>query len=288
MKLTEIFNQGKSTLSFEFFPPKTADQEKHLFEVIEQLKTYKPDFVSVTYGAMGKTSGKTFFWSKEIKEKHKIEPVVHLTCVAASRKDILSQLNELEKNNMKNILALRGDPPEGMQQFSAPKDGFRFAKELIAYIKENKPDFCLGAAGYPEKHPLADNIMVDVDHLKQKVEAGAEFIITQLFFDNNHFYSFKEKCNKKGIKVPIIPGIMPIVSYKSIKRMTGICGAQIPAKLHAKLEKHKGDKQSILQIGEEQAIEQCRELQKANVPGLHFFVMNQAEPISAILDELKR
>ncbi|MDD5594425.1 MAG: methylenetetrahydrofolate reductase, partial [Candidatus Margulisbacteria bacterium] len=218
MKVIDAFKKADPALSFEFFPPKTPEQEKHLFEVIGKLKVFAPDFVSVTYGAMGTTREKTFFWVREIKEKFKIEPVVHLTCVAATRDDIARQLDELESMGVKNILALRGDPPEGQKDFVPPADGFRYAKELIAFIKSRKPGFCVGAAGFPEGHPGAPNPAADTQYLKQKIDAGAEYVMTQLFFDNRFYFDFAARCQKAGINVPIIPGLMPITSLRQMKK----------------------------------------------------------------------
>jgi methylenetetrahydrofolate reductase (NADPH) len=285
MKISEKLKQGKPTISFEFFPPKTEEQEKHLYDVLAQLKDFKPDFVSVTYGALGATREKTFRWVKEIKDKFGIDPVAHLTCVAATKEGILSQLNELETMGVENILALRGDPPEGQPDFAPPANGFKYARDLIVYIKENQPRFCLGVAGFPEGHPKAASVSADISHLKAKIDAGGEYVITQLFFDNRHYFSFVERCKKAGINVPILAGIMPIVSLKQIKKMTEICGATIPPELSIKLEKNPAE---VEKIGVEYAISQCRSLLKSGVPGLHFFVMNQAGPISEILKEINR
>lgn len=279
MKVSAALKQGHPTLSFEFFPPKTEGQEAQLYTVIAELKRFAPDFVSVTYGAMGTTRAKTFFWVRRIKHEFALEPVAHLTCVAASRDDIARQLDELEKLGAENILALRGDPPEGMKDFVPPANGFRFAKELIGFIKQKKPAFCIGAAGFPEAPRL--------DQLKEKVEAGADYIITQLFFDNRCFFDFVAAGKKAGITVPIIPGLMPITSVKQIKRLTQVCGASIPHHLLEKLEKFEADAHVVQQIGVEQTAAQCQELLKAGVAGLHFFVMNQAGPISAVLEQLK-
>jgi len=286
MKVIDSLKKGEPTLSFEFFPPKTKEQEAHLFEVIGQLKKFNPDFASVTCGAMGTTREKTSYWVKALKEKFQIEPVEHLTCVAATKEVILKQLEAMHSFGISNILALRGDPPEGEEKFVAPENGFRYAKELVAFIKSHRFDFCLGVAGYPEGHRESSSIDQDIQYLKEKVDAGAEYIITQLFFDNRFFFDFLERCLKAGINVPIIPGIMPITSYKQVKKMTEICGATIPDKLLEKLEKFGDDKQSVAKLGIEQAVSQCQELLDAEVPGLHFFVMNQAGPISAILQQL--
>ena len=280
MKVTKAFNQAAPALSFEFFPPKTPEQERQLFDVIGQLKAFRPDFVSVTYGAMGKTKEKTFFWVKEIKDKFQIEPVAHLTCVAATKDAIARQIDELGTIGIENVLALRGDPPEGEKDFVPPQGGFQYAKELIAFIKTKQPGFCLGAAGFPEGER---NIL----YLKEKVAAGAEYIITQLFFDNKFYFDFVAKCRAAGITVPIVPGLMPITSYHQIKKMTSVCGATLPKALLAELESKKDDPQALLKLGTEQAVCQARQLLAADVPGLHFFVLNQAEPIATILGRLK-
>src|SRR3989339_2131482 len=283
MKVSDLFKQDKQTLSFEFFPPKTEEQEAHLFQVISELKNFNPDFISVTYGAMGRNRDKTFYWAKKIKQEFGIEPVAHLTCVAATKYGIKNQLGELESIGVQNILALRGDPPEGEKDFVPPADGFSYAKELISFIKQNKPQICLGVAGFPEVHPSLKDQSIDIKYLKEKVDAGAEYIITQLFFDNSHFFSFVEKCRNSGITVPVIPGIMPITSVKQIKRLTQICGAKIPQNLLNLLEEHVDDHEAIQKIGVDHAISQCEELLKAKVPGLHFFVMNQSGPVSKII-----
>jgi methylenetetrahydrofolate reductase (NADPH) len=279
MKVTEAFKKAAPTLSFEFSPPKTPEQEKHLFEVIGKLKTFRPDFVSVTYGAMGTTRAKTFAAVKEIKMNFGLEPVAHLTCVAATQDDIARQIEELEQIGVQNILALRGDPPEGRKDFLPPEGGFKFAKELIAFIKARQPGFCLGAAGFPEAPQTA--------YLKQKIDAGAEYIITQLFFDNKFYFDYVAQCRAAGINVPIIPGLMPITNYHQIKKMTQVCGATIPQDLLASLEAKQDDTQAISELGTERAVCQARQLLAVGAPGLHFFVMNQAEPISTILKELQ-
>ena len=277
MKVIDALQKGKPTVSFEFFPPKTKEQETHLFGVIAELAQFNPNFVSVTYGALGKSREKTFYWVKEIRDKFGLEPVAHLTCVAASREDIAGQIEQLDKIGVENILALRGDASAGV---------FKHACELVSFIKTLKPSTCIGVAGYPEKHPESIDFKDDIEHLKVKVEAGADYIVTQLFFDNKYFFEFRERCHKAGIKVPVIPGIMPITSLKQIQKLTGICGATVPNGLLAELEMHKDDPAKIEEIGVRQAVLQCRELLDKNVPGIHFFVMNQAGPITRILKKL--
>lgn len=286
MKVSDALKKGRATLSFEFFPPKTAEQEAKLFETIVALKALNPDYVSVTYGALGNTREKTFSLVKKIKDDFNLEPVVHLTCVAAARDDVLAQIKELQANKIENILALRGDPPLGHDRFVHPIGGFRFARDLVAFIKQQSPQICLGVAGYPEKHPEAKTLDLDIGHLKAKVEAGADYICTQLFFDNDVFFRFRDKCKKVGIKVPIIPGLMPITSLKNLKKMTEICGASIPGDLLDNLEKNKSDNDVIRKIGVEHAVSQCLGLLAGGVHGLHFFVMNQSWSISEILKKL--
>lgn len=287
MKVIDALKKGKPALSFEFFPPKTREQEEKLFEVIGQLKGFRPDFVSVTYGALGTDRKKTFFWVKEIKRRFGIEPLAHLTCVAAGRQDMAGQLKELEDMGVENILALRGDPPQGKEKFAAPAGGFHHADELVSFIKQRHPGICVGVAGYPEKHPEAQDMQSDILNLKGKVAAGADYVISQLFFNNDEFFGFQRHCQEAGIKAPVVPGIMPVTSLKQIKKMTQICGASIPAGLLRRLEEADGDKEAVARIGVEQAVSQCRGLLKAGVPGLHFFVLNQAGPISKVLAELR-
>jgi methylenetetrahydrofolate reductase (NADH) len=283
MKVIDALKKDSPTLSFEFFPPKDEEQEKNLYTVLSRLKEFNPDFVSVTYGALGTSREKTFRWVKEIKEKYQIEPVAHLTCVAATKESISEQIEELCRMGTKNILALRGDPPAGVSDFSPPAGGFKYAKDLMDYIRKNKPEICLGGAGFPEGHKDSKSLEKDIHHLKEKIKAGAQFIITQLFFDNRFYFDFVERCKKEGINVPIIPGIMPITSLKQVKKMTEMCGSTIPAELLKRLE----ESSDVEKTGIDQTVSQCRELIKRGVPGIHFFVLNKSGPISKILSELK-
>jgi len=207
--------------------------------------------------------------------------------VAADRHTMKEQLQRFVSIGINNILALRGDPPQGDNEFKAPENGFKHASELVAFIKKHEPKFCVGVAGYPEKHIESPSNEDDIVHLKEKVDAGAEYIITQLFFDNRRFFAFRDRCREAGISVPIVPGLMPITSLQQIKKMTDICGASIPEELWRNLEKHQGEPDKVMKIGEEWTIKQCNELLADSVPALHFFVMNQAGPISAILAEIK-
>ncbi len=286
MKVIEALKENKQTISFEFFPPKTEEQEKKLFGVIEKLKQFNPNFVSITCGALGTTKDKTIFWVKKIKQDFGLEPVAHLTCVAETRDSLEKHIDELYNLGVKNILALRGDPPEGHQKFVPPNNGFRYANQLVEFIKKKNPDFCIGVAGYPEKHRESESIEKDTEYLKQKVNAGADYVISQLFFEPNMFLAFLERCEKSGITVPILPGIMIITSLKQLTKLTQMCGASIPKALKDKLEKHQDDPEAIKQIGIDEAVKLCLKLKEKNIPGLHFFVMNQAKAISSVLQRL--
>jgi len=277
MKVIDALQKGKPTVSFEFFPPKTKEQEIHLFSVLTELKQFNPNFVSVTCGAMGQNREKTFYWVKEIRDKFGLEPVAHLTCAAASKEEIAAQVKDLDRIGVENILALRGDATAGV---------FKHACELVSFIKTLNPSICIGVAGYPEKHPESKDFKDDIEHLKAKVEAGADYVVTQLFFENKYFFEFRDRCRQAGIKAPIIPGIMPITSLKQIQKMTGVCGATVPSALLSELEKVKDDHIKVETIGVRQAVSQCRGLLEKNVPGIHFFVLNQAGPITRILKQL--
>ncbi|MFA6431309.1 MAG: methylenetetrahydrofolate reductase [NAD(P)H] [Candidatus Margulisiibacteriota bacterium] len=286
MKVIEALIKDAPALSFEFFPPKTPEQEKNLFDVIGKLKAFNPDFVSITYGAMGTTKDKTIHYAHKIKKEYALAPLMHLTCVAADRHAMEELLSAVAAEGIENILALRGDPPDGEKDFTPPKDGFKYARDLVSFIKKKYPAMCVGVAGFPEGHPSTRDIEKDILYLKEKVDAGADFVITQLFFDNLFFIKFVEKCRKAGISVPIIPGLMPITSLKQINKMIGICGATIPKELSAELDKYKDDAEAIKKIGEAHTVKQAKELLSAGVSGIHYFVMNQSDPISQILSTL--
>lgn len=285
MKVIDRLIEGSPTLSFEFFPPKTLAAEKELLEVVGTLKKFEPDFVSVTYGAMGQNQNKSFSLVSEIKRSFQIEPVAHLTCINMDENAFLMAMADLKEKGIENILALRGDRP--LDNLEESKDTpFQYASDLVARIKTYDPHLCLGVAGYPEGHPESNNMIEDIWHLKEKIEAGGEYVISQLFFDNDHFFRFLDLCHKGGITVPIVPGMMPIISLKQVKKMTEMCGATIPKELLLKLEKYQDEPESILKLGIEQAIYQCQEILDQGIKQLHFFVLNRAESVSAILNSI--
>lgn len=286
MRIREIYAAGRFGLSIEIFPPKTPDGDESLRKTLSELAPYAPAFVSCTYGAGGSTSKRTVEWCREIQEQYHLTATAHFTCAGSSREQLLEWLNFAVQAGIQNIMALRGDPPAGGGQFQPAEGGFRYAFELVTLIRSCFPDLGIGVAGYPEKHPEAPSLEVDVSHLRQKVEAGADAVFTQLFYENAHFYRFRELAQRQGIGVPIIPGIMPITEFARIKRITSLCGAYIPPALGARLEAVQDDKSAQFAIGVEYAIAQCRELLDQGVPGLHFYVLNRSDACRLILDAL--
>jgi len=286
MKIRDLFGKGRLVFSFEFFPPKDDTGVEELFGTIQSLRELKPGFVSVTYGAGGSTRQKTVDITKRIKHELGIEAMAHLTCVGHSQSEILQILDDLESAGIENIMALRGDPPKGESSFVAHPDGFSHASELVRFINSRKR-FCLGVAGYPEGHPEAPNKETDLGYLKRKVDEGAAFIVTQLFFDSRDYFEFVTRCRGIGIHLPIVPGIMPVTNVAQIKRFTQMCGAKIPPQLAAELESADGNSEAVMQVGIKHATNQCEELLKGGAPGIHFYTLNKSQATRTILGDLK-
>lgn len=279
MKISEYYKKQKHTISFEFFPPKTAEGEAKLFQTVADLKTLAPSFVSVTYGAMGNTQTNTLRIVEEIKHKIGLEVAAHLTCVAHSRREIERILGVLQEKQIENIVALRGDPPQGETEFRAPKDGFHYASELVRFIRQHpqfSKAFDLSVAGYPEGHPECKDLQKDLEHLKHKVDQGADTVVTQLFFNNRHYFDFVERARKIGIRIPIVPGIMPVTHGPQIEKFSKMCGAEIPEEIRGAIVRFGEDQTSISQFGIEYATRQCEELLAGGAPGLHFYTLNQS------------
>ena len=285
MKIIDVLKQDKPAFSFEFFPPKDNDGFAKLFETIDNLKPLNPAFVSVTYGAGGSTRSKTIDLVGRIKKEIGLESMAHLTCVGHNSDEILNVLESIKKQNVDNVLALRGDPPVGEINFKKPNNGFGYAVELVQFICE-RFSFCVGVAGYPEGHPESSNREADLFHLKKKVLAGASFIVTQLFFDNKYYFEFVASLRKIGVDVPVIPGIMPIVNLKQIKRFIKMCGATIPHDLMVRLEEAQDDPESVCQIGIDHAANQCRKLLMQGAPGIHFYTLNRSRATLSVLERL--
>ncbi|HTA29711.1 MAG TPA: methylenetetrahydrofolate reductase [NAD(P)H] [Candidatus Cybelea sp.] len=274
-------------VSFEFFPPKTEEGERTLLEkTIPALKEARPDYCSVTYGAGGGTRDKTLGIVDRLQREHGIVTMSHLTCVNATIAELRGVLDEARQRGIKNILALRGDPPGG-HGFQKAEGGFEFSHQLVKYLKE-LGGFCIGTAGFPEGHVAClEGREVDWDRLKAKIDCGADFVLTQLFFDNNDFYRFRDYLAKKGVTVPIFPGIIPILSANQIKKFTALCGAQLPGPLVDSLEKHADNDEACVEFGIEYATGQCADLLRAGVPGLHFYTLNKARSTASVVRALK-
>jgi methylenetetrahydrofolate reductase (NADPH) len=279
---------GKPAISFEFFPPKTDEGDRALFEKhIPALLTAHPDFCSVTYGAGGSTREKTLAIVDRIQREHKLPALAHLTCVNHTREEVRALLEKIRALDCRNILALRGDAPGG-GEFKPTSGGFEFSSQLVAFIKE-QGNFSIGTAGFPEGHIANKNGKHDDwKHLKEKVDAGADFIITQLFFDNADFLEFRDYLTGKlGVQVPIIPGVIAILSATQIQKFTQLCGAKIPAKLQAKLNDVANNDEAAMKFGIEYATQQCEELLRAGAPGLHFYTLNKAHSTLEVLKNLR-
>jgi methylenetetrahydrofolate reductase (NADPH) len=285
MKIKNLFSQKRLVLSFEVFPPKREGNLESLYITITELGELKPDFISVTYGAGGSTREKTIEISSRVKNEFKLEVLAHLTCVQSTRDDIARILDSLKNENVENILALRGDPPEGTERFIKTEGGFGYANELVQFIK-TRTDFSVGVAGYPEGHIEAPNLKVDMINLKRKVDAGADFILTQLFFNNDAFYNFRDLAMALRIDIPIIPGIFPILNYNQITRIASLAGVRIPARLVEKVERNKDKPEEVEKYGIEYAIIQVDNLVKDGITGLHLYCMNKSRPVKKILAEL--
>lgn len=283
----EAKEQGRPVISFEFFTPKTPEGENVLEnKTIPALKQAKPDFCSVTYGAGGSTKGKTLELVDKIQRIHGIVAMAHLTCVNATKEETIGIINEAKRRGIKNILALRGDPPGGVGEFKKIPGGFEFAYELVDLLKEIG-GFSIGVAGFPEGHiACKEGKYVDWERLKFKIERGADFVITQLFFDNAFYYEMMEYLLKLGVSVPVIPGIIPVTSASQIKKFTALCGATIPEKMRNALEKFGDDEEATTEFGIEFATKQCEDLLKNGVPGLHFYTLNKTLPTLRILTNL--
>jgi methylenetetrahydrofolate reductase (NADPH) len=287
VKIRSRLNPSKPCFSFEFFPPKTAEGEAQLWATLDDLRSLEPGFVSVTYGAGGSTRDRTIELVTHIKERTGIEAMAHLTCVGHTKEELGEILDRLARARIENVLALRGDPPKGQQAFTPAAGGFRYARELIAYIRERDHGFCVGAAAYPEGHIETASREADLKHLKEKVDEGCDFVITQLFFDNAFYFDFVERARRAGVNVPIVPGIMPITNYEQLQRFVRMCGATVPMRLQLELEKVKEDPAAVMQLGVAHATVQCMELLSRGVPGIHFYTLNKSPASRMIVTALR-
>jgi methylenetetrahydrofolate reductase (NADPH) len=295
MHIADILSKQRPTLSFEFFPPKTTEASEALYQTIGDLEAYNPSFVSVTYGAGGSTRELTHDLVVRIKTTTSLDPIPHLTCVCHQEADVASILARYAQAGVSNILALGGDPPMNLKGYERAKDAFQHAADLVQFIQKfnqqgGHPDprgFGIGVAGFPEGHPSTPNRMLEMDYLKAKVDAGADYICTQLFFDNHDFLDFRDRCRIAGIHVPIIAGIMPITSASGMRRMAELAaGARYPAKLMRGIQRCGGDEAAVQRVGIHYATEQCRDLLEHGVDGIHFYTLNKSHATREIYASL--
>jgi methylenetetrahydrofolate reductase (NADPH) len=286
MRIDQILAAGGPTFSFEFFPPKTQGGEHNLYAALAELKTLDPSFVSVTYGAGGSTREKTIEIVKRIREEYGLEAMAHFTCVGATVEELRETLQEMREAGIDNVLALRGDPPLGEEQWQKTEGGLEYSRELVELISGEHP-FAIGAACFPETHIHATSPEEDLENLAEKVRAGVDFLITQLFFDSAFYFRFVERARRAGIEVPIIPGIMPITRVGQVERMAAMCGSKIPDELRRELHARGEDPEAVLDFGVAYATLQCAELLAAGAPGIHFYTLNRSPATRAILSALK-
>lgn len=286
MQIIDCFASARPVFSFEFFPPKTEEGVRTLFATAEELAALGPSFVSVTYGAGGSTRELTVDLVARIKRDLRVEAMAHLTCVGHSASEIACVLDQLQSHGIENVLPLRGDPPRGETQFVRPRDGFGYAQELVRFIRD-RYGFCLGGACYPEGHQECADKEEDLNHLKEKVLSGVDFLITQLFFDPDDYFDFVGRARSIGVKVPIVPGIMPVTNVAQIERFTALCGASIPQRLRDRLEAVRDDDGAVVATGIEWATEQCRALLDGGAPGVHFYTLNRSRATQQIFLNLR-
>jgi methylenetetrahydrofolate reductase (NADPH) len=286
MRIRELISSGRPCISFEFFPPRDEEGLAQLKQALASLSELHPSFVSVTYGAGGRARRQTLELVLQMRADYRMEAMAHLTCVEASRAEIDQVLKRLEAARIENILALRGDPADAGDRFEPHPDGFAHADELVAHARRHF-SFCIGAACYPEKHIEASSMDLDLFNLKRKVESGCEFLITQLFFDNQKYFDFVGRVRAMGIGVPIIPGIMPITNVTQIERFTKMCGATIPNPLLAELQLLRDDPHAVLSLGVAHATAQCLELLQRGAPGIHFYTLNKSPATRTILTAIQ-
>jgi methylenetetrahydrofolate reductase (NADPH) len=286
MRIDETLGGPEPVFSIEFFPPKTAEKVDELFETVEALRPLDPAYVSVTYGAGGATRDGTVDIATRIKEEHGLEAMAHLSCVGETREGLIDILDRFEAAGIENVLALRGDPPRGQPAFEAPEGGLSSAAELAEFISE-RYDFTIGGTCFPEVHPDAPDLETDLAYLKTKVEAGASFLITQLFFDNRLYFDFVASARAAGIDVPIIPGVIPIATFEQVARICKLCEASIPTELSNAMETLGGDAEAEALLGVAYAARQCDELLAGGAPGIHFYALNRAPGTRAVLSAVQ-
>lgn len=290
---SELFGRGRPVFSFEFFLPKKPEEDSVFKATVLDLKRLDPSFVTLTYGALGSRRDRTLEMAGALRNELGLPTAAHLTCIAHTREEIVQILRRIRDLNIDNIVALRGDPPAGVEGQGEggavkPQGEFRHAVELVRLIRGQGYDFGLAVAGYPEGHPECPSREEDLRRLKEKVEAGADWVITQLFFDNRDYFGFVERARAIGIRAPIVPGIMPVTSYSQIRKFAQMCGAALPEPLRASLERVQEDREAVVRLGIEHATRQCRELLDRGAPGIHFYTLNKSLSTQVVLSALRK
>ncbi|MBI5622894.1 MAG: methylenetetrahydrofolate reductase [NAD(P)H] [Elusimicrobia bacterium] len=287
MRIPDLFVPGRPVFSFEFFLPKTAEDTATLLNNIRELKKLEPAFVTLTYGAAGTERGRTVETAGRIRNELGVETACHLTCISHTRAEINELLGRIRGLGIESIVALRGDKPRDMEVPPPDRRDFGYANDLVSFIRRQDHGFSVAVAGYPEKHPEASSPEEDMRRLVDKVQAGGDWVMTQLFFDNSHYFDFVRRAREAGVTVPIVPGIMPVTSFSQLKRFMGLCGATIPARMAADLEAIQADPEAVVRYGIEHGTRQCRELLDRGAPGIHFYTLNRSRSTREILGELR-
>lgn len=287
MRIPELYTRGKPVFSFEFFLPKSPEEEQKFRGTVQELKKLRPGFVTMTYGAGGAGGRQTLDYAAAIKNEMGLETAAHLTCITHTRVEIADILDRIRRLGVENVVALRGDRPKGSPPAGPEGGDFKYAVDLVRLMRSTH-DFSIGVAGYPEKHPEAESREADLRRLKEKVDAGAHWVMTQLFFRNADYFDFVERARAAGIDCPIVPGIMPVTSYAQLRRFTSLCGTSLPEELVAALEPLAGDRKAVRAYGVEYAARQCRELLDKGAPGIHFYTLNRSRAAATILSRLLR
>ena len=285
--LQQRLQSSEPIFSIEFFPPKSDTAADQLLSTAEQLKAFAPDFASITYGAGGSTRSRTLKYAKILREEYGYDVMPHLTCVGHSKEELIEIINDFKSADLNQIMALRGDPPKGETDFTPHPDGLHYANELVQLIRENFEECTIGVAGYPEMHPEAPSPEIDLLNLKRKVDTGAHFVTTQLFFDNSKYFDFVEQARQAKIEIPILPGLMSVTSLKQALRFCDMCGTSMPEELQAKLEAAGDDKEAVEAIGVDWTYQQARELLERGAPGIHLYILNRKGPAVELMNRLQ-
>ncbi len=284
--LADTYAAGRFGLSFELFPPKTDQGEEALRQHVAKLVEFRPSYITCTYGAGGSTRDKTLAIVADVKQRHGLPVASHLTCVGATVDQLRGYLQDARQRGIDYIVALRGDPPRGETEFRPTANGLSYANELVTLIRGEFPDFGVAVAGYPEKHQEAPSPEIDLDNLKRKADSGADVVITQLFYNNADFFTFRERYEKAGIKQPLVPGVLPVTNLGQIQRITSLCGAMLPDSFVQRLAEKEADDDWQFQVGVDFAAAQVQELIDSGIPGLHFYVLNKSQATAAVLDSV--